>query len=295
MLRSAADRFAAAGIPEPAREARLIVKAALGLTDADLIARGDAGVEAGLITHLTALIGRRCNGEPLARLTGQREFWSLPLALAPETLVPRPETEILVEVALAAFPDRAARLRILDLGTGSGAILAALLSERPNAVAIGVDRSEGAARQARNNLETLGFSGRFGIIVSEWGEALEARFDLVVSNPPYIVSADIDALEREVREHDPRLALDGGADGLDAYRAIASALPSLLAPGGRAVLELGIGQEAAVATLLEAQGLPPEGPARPDLAGIPRALLTTAMPVLPSCSKKRLGTPSRTD
>jgi len=160
------------------------------------------------------------------------------------------------------------------LGTGSGAILAAILSERPHAFGVGVDLSEGAARQARANLVSFGLGGRAGIIVGRWGDALAGRFDLVVSNPPYITSADIDGLETEVRAHDPRLALDGGTDGLEAYRAIASALPDLLNPGGITILELGAGQEADVAALLMANGLPPDGPARPDLAGIARAIVT---------------------
>ncbi|MBS7541136.1 peptide chain release factor N(5)-glutamine methyltransferase [Ancylobacter lacus] len=275
LLAATTARLRAAGLDEPAREARLLVKAALGLTDADLIARDEVAVEDGHIVHLTALTSRRAGGEPLARLTGRREFWSLDLALSPDTLVPRPETEILVEAALAAFPERDSPLRILDLGTGSGAILAALLAERPAAYGVGVDRAEGAARQASINLERLGFSGRFGILVGEWAQAIGARFDLVVSNPPYIVTSDIATLEREVREHDPHLALDGGADGLEAYRAIAAALPGLLAPGGRVVLELGAGQEAAVAGLLRARNLTPT-PARRDLAGIARAIVAEA-------------------
>lgn len=275
LLAATAERLRAAGLAEPAREARLLVKAALGLNDADLIARSEVTVEDGHIVLLTALTSRRAGGEPLARLTGRREFWSLDLALAPETLIPRPDTEILVEAALAAFPDRGMALRILDLGTGSGAILAALLAERPQAYGVGVDRAAGAARQAAKNLETLGFFGRFGMVVGDWAQAIGTRFDLVVSNPPYIVTADIATLEREVREHDPHLALDGGADGLDAYRAIAAALPGLLAPGGRAVLELGAGQEEAVAALLRAHNLAPT-PAYRDLAGIPRAIVAGA-------------------
>ena len=274
LLRDIARRFAQAGLDGAEREARALLKAALDLTDTDLIVRNDVRVSMEDAARALGLAERRSAGEPLARLTGRREFWSLDFTLAPDTLVPRPDTETLVEAALAAFPDRDAPLRVLDLGTGSGAILAAILSERPNAFGVGVDLSEGAARQARANLVSFGLGARAVIIVGRWGEALQGRLDLVVSNPPYITSADIDGLETEVREHDPRLALDGGTDGLEAYRAIASALPDLLNPGGITILELGAGQEADVAALLMANGLPPDGPARPDLAGIARAIVT---------------------
>jgi len=274
LLRDIARRFTQAGLDSPEREARALLKAALDLTDTDLIVRNDVAVPEDDAARTLGLAERRMSGEPLARLTGQREFWSLEFTLAPDTLVPRPETETLIEVALAAFPNRDAPLRVLDLGTGSGAILAAVLIERPNAFGVGVDLSEGAARQARANLASLGLGERTSIMVGRWAEALRGRFDLVLSNPPYITSDDIEGLETEVREHDPRLALDGGADGLDAYRLIASALPRLLATGGVAILELGAGQEADVARLLAASGVPADGPARPDLAGIPRAIVT---------------------
>lgn len=274
LLREIAAALAAAGLETPEREARALLKAGLGLSDLDLLARAEMAVPDADAVRLRALAARRAAGEPLARLSGRREFWSLDFALAPETLVPRPETETLVEAALGLFPDRAAPLAILDLGTGSGALLAALLSEYANAFGVGVDLSHGAARQARENLARLGLGGRAAILVGRWAQALFGRFDLVVSNPPYIPTTDIAALEREVREHDPALALDGGPQGLDAYRALAQALPGLLRPGGRAVLELGIGQEADVAALLAAAGLPPDGPARPDLAGIARAIVT---------------------
>lgn len=274
LLREIAAAFAAAGLETPEREARALLKGGLGLADIDLVARADLPVAEEDAARLRALAVRRAEGEPLARLVGRREFWSLDFSLAPETLVPRPETETLVEAALALFPDRAAPLRILDLGTGTGAILAALLSEYPNAFGLGVDLSEGAARQARDNLARLGLAGRSAVIVGRWAEAIHSRFDLVASNPPYIPARDIAALDKEVREHDPRLALDGGADGLDAYRALAAALPGLLVPGGRAVLELGIGQEEDVATLLAASGLSADGPARRDLSGIARAIVT---------------------
>ncbi|WP_428032902.1 peptide chain release factor N(5)-glutamine methyltransferase [Ancylobacter sp.] len=258
----------------PDREARALLKLGLHLTDLDLVARAETPVADDDAEAMRVLAGRRRNGEPLARLVGRREFWSLDFTLAPETLVPRPETETLVEAVLALYPERHAPLRILDLGTGSGALLAALLSEYPSARGLGVDLSLGAARQARKNLVALGLGARSMVIVGCWAEALGGGFDLVVSNPPYIPSTDIAALDREVREHDPLLALDGGPRGLDAYRVLARALPGLLVPGGRAVLELGIGQEEDVAALLAAAGLPADGAARRDLAGIARAIVT---------------------
>ncbi|WP_421699939.1 peptide chain release factor N(5)-glutamine methyltransferase [Ancylobacter sp.] len=273
LLRAFAAAFAESGMDEPEREARALLRGGLGLTDLDLVTRGEQDVADEDATRLRALAERRALGEPLARLTGRREFWSLDLALSPETLVPRPETETLVEAALSLFPDRSAPLRLLDLGTGTGALLAALLSEYPAAFGVGVDLAPGAARQARANLATLGFATRAAVLVGHWGEALTGGFDLVVSNPPYIPSTDIPTLQREVRTHDPLLALDGGPQGLDAYRALAVALPGLLVAGGYAVLELGIGQERQVSGLLAAAGLSVEGPARADLAGIARAMI----------------------
>jgi release factor glutamine methyltransferase len=190
----------------------------------------------------------------------------------PGTLVPRPESETVVEAALAAFADRNASLRILDLGTGSGILLAAILAERPRATGLGIDRSEGALVVARANLQALGLGARADFACGEWGAALNEKFDLVVCNPPYIAAHEFARLSPEVCAHDPRLALDGGADGLSAYRAVISDLARLLRANGVAILELGRGQESPVAKLACDAGLLVAGPARPDLAGIPRAL-----------------------
>lgn len=276
LLRAIAATFAESGIEAPEREARLLLKGVLGISDLDLIGHPDARVGAADVANARALAERRRNGEPMARLLGRKPFWTFDLALAAETLIPRPETETLVEAALALWPERTAPLRVLDLGTGTGAILAAILAERPRATGVAVDLSEGAARQARANLAALGLLGRSGVVVGSWGEALGGRFDLVLSNPPYIAGAEIESLAIEVRAHDPRLALDGGPDGLDAYRALAKALPGLLAQEGTAVVELGAGQEPAVSALFTAAGLRIAGAARKDLAGIPRALVAHA-------------------
>lgn len=272
LRRALARRLSAAGIEPADLEARLILADALSCDPSGLLARADERAGDEVRAGVEARLSRRLAGEPMARILGRREFWSLDFELTPDTLVPRPDTETVVEAALAALPDREAPLRILDLGTGSGAILAALLVERPAAFGIGVDLSEGAARAARDNLARVGLAGRSAVLVGRWAAALTGPFDLVVSNPPYIPTSEIPGLAREVRLHDPGLALDGGADGLDAYSAIARALPRLLRSGGIAVLELGIGQEAAVAGLLREAGLLPLGPARADLSGIARAL-----------------------
>jgi len=271
--RRMAAELSSAGVEAADLEARVLLAHALGCGPGDLLGRrGDAVPEAARGVAAT-LLQRRLSGEPVARILGHREFWSLDFRLSPDTLVPRPDTETVVEAALALIPDRTRPLRVLDLGTGSGAILAAVLSERPAAFGIGVDRAEGAARAARGNLARAGVGGRAAVMVGDWGAGLAGGFDLVVSNPPYIVRSTLAGLPREVRLHDPELALDGGEDGLVAYRAILRDLPRLLVPGGGAVLELGAGQEREVADLALAAGLQVDGPARADLGGIPRALV----------------------
>ncbi len=257
-LAALADRLAAAGVAEPRRDLRLLQIEAGGASSlADWPDRPHPGLE--------ALANRRAAREPVSRIVGRREFWSRDFLLTPETFDPRPDSETVVEAALAAVPSFA---NVLDLGTGSGCLLAALLAERPGAWGLGIDMSPGACRVARRNLRGL----RAVVAAGEWGGAVGCRFDLVVSNPPYIPSAEIAALMPEVRDHDPQLALDGGADGLDAYRAILGDLPRLLCPGGAAVLELGIGQAEAVAALAAANGLAVRE-VRADLAGIPRAMV----------------------
>ena len=202
--------------------------------------------------------------EPLALIVGQAEFWSLPFAVNRHTLLPRPDSETVVRAALDACP---APARVLDLGTGTGCLLLSVLHERPSAWGVGVDLSAGAAALAHANAATLGMDKRSAFLCGSWAAALGARFDLVVSNPPYIRSGDIAGLMPDVRLYEPARALDGGADGLDAYRAIIAALPGLLTADGTAVLEVGYDQAVAVATMA--------GGARivADLAGIGRAVV----------------------
>jgi release factor glutamine methyltransferase len=273
-LRAAAvKRLRAAGIDAPEADVRILLKLALGLDDAGLVSAGRAPISAQEQACFDRLIARRMTGEPIARIAGEKEFWSRSFKLGAATLVPRPETETLVEVALSIFPGRNAELRVLDLGTGSGILLAAILLERPRAIGVGVDRSEAALRIARENLKGLGLGDRAQFIRGDWSAALATRFDLIVANPPYIASTEIATLSREVRDHDPRLALDGGADGLDAYRAIIAELPQLLSARGAAILELGIGQEEAVTLLARAKGLRVEDSAQRDLGNVARALI----------------------
>ena len=217
------------------------------------------------------LIARREAREPLALILGRREFWGLEFAVSPATLIPRPESETLIEAAIAAFLHRPPPRLILDLGTGTGCLLLAALSEFPGAFGIGVDRSPAAAALAARNATSLQLADRAGIVCADWADALDGRFDLVLCNPPYIRSEDLGSLMPEVACHEPRSALDGGPDGFAAYRRLLPVLPRLLIPGSVAVLELGAGQAETAAELALQAGL--AGDLRPDLMAIPRALV----------------------
>ena len=274
LRRLAGRQLEAGGIESAAADARLLLQHAAKFDASRLISAENEEAGEDLIAVYERLIARRLSGVPVARIVGEREFWSLRFGLGTETLVPRPETEVLVEAALASMDDRMRALSILDLGTGTGAILAALLSEFPNARGVAVDRSEAALRVARENLRNLSLEARVAYLCGDWAGAVAGTFDLIVSNPPYISSAEIALLSPEVRDHDPRLALDGGADGLQAYRTIVRELCDRLAPDGIAILELGAGQEADVCELVQATDvLAVAGRARTDLSGIPRALV----------------------
>jgi release factor glutamine methyltransferase len=276
LRRQCTERLRAAGVENPVLDARVLLAHALGSDTTELVARPNFPIDAAACARAAGAIERRIAGEPVARIVGRKEFWSRSFALSAATLVPRPESETVVEAALAAKPDRKAALRVLDLGTGCGALLAAILLERPNAFGIGVDRSVDAVAVARVNVDALGLSARARFACGDWGTALAGIFDVVVCNPPYISTASIPTLPREVREHDPVSALDGGADGLAAYRAIFSDLPRLLAPAGIAVLEFGEGQEHIVSKLARERGLTLNGTLHRDLGGRPRALVVSA-------------------
>jgi release factor glutamine methyltransferase len=269
-----ANSFKLAGIEDAQVDARLLIGHALHLDRARLVAQSDRVLEAREITVISALAARRLKREPVSRILGQKEFWSLPLRVTPDVLVPRPETETVVEVALDFVVRgglRMEKLRILDVGTGSGALLLALLRELPNAIGTGTDVSPAALDVARANAAQCGLESRCSFVVCDIAAGVQGPFDLLVSNPPYIAHGEIASLAPEVRDYDPNVALDGGEDGLAAYRAIAAEALQLLAAGGRLFVELGAGQEAAVRTLFTNAGLT-VGAARKDLAGISRVL-----------------------
>lgn len=280
LLCAGTARLREAGIDQPRFEARLLLEAASGLSPAAQLGDRHGALPPDIARQFTAMVARRAAHEPLSRITGRREFWSLNFRITPATLDPRPDTETVVEAVLAARPDRQAPLRLLDLGTGTGCIALALLQEYPRAQAVGVDRSAEAAAVAQANARALGFGARFLPLVGDWTAALHGDFDVIVSNPPYIPAGAIAALVPEVRDHDPLPALVAGEDGLDAYRALAPLLARHIAPGGLIALEVGLGQSNAVAALLTAQGLQIQA-VRPDLAGIPRCVLAA-----PSAEKK---------
>jgi len=269
-----ARSLALAQIESPEADARLLIGQALQLGRAQLVVQADRLLEAREVNVISALAARRLRHEPVARILGRKEFWSLELQVTPDVLVPRPETETVIESALDAVAMGGLsleKLRILDIGTGTGALLLALLTELPNALGTGTDISRAALDVARANAARHELEARCTFIACDGAAAVDGAFDLVVSNPPYIASDEIASLPPEVREFDPRLALDGGKDGLDVYRAIAADAQRLLAPGGRLIVELGAGQEATVGALLTDAGLTVKA-ARKDLAGIPRAL-----------------------
>jgi release factor glutamine methyltransferase len=251
----------------PNLEARLLLAHALGLTQNDLIRHPDRRVD---VASFQTLLARRVAREPIALIVGHREFWSMRFQVSAATLVPRPDSETLIEAALDAFANRAPPASILDLGTGTGCLLLALLKEFPSAYGIGFDRSKEAAALAQRNADRLGMLDRSGFVVSDWTDSTCGRFDLIISNPPYVPTADIETLMPEVGRYEPRRALDGGADGCDAYRTILPKLIHQLAPEGTAILELGLGQAIYVLGLAEEIGL--DGSLRLDLAKIPRAI-----------------------
>lgn len=267
VLRRAVARQLAATSETATLDARILVAYVLGSAPTDLALRDEELVGDDLEARAMMLARRRAAGEPVARIVGEKEFYGLTLALGPETLEPRPDTETLVDAVLdTVVRDRP--VTILDLGTGSGAILLALLSELPNAWGLGVDLSEAALAVARANAVTLGLGERAAFAAGDWSAAVGARFDVVAANPPYIEAAAICGLPVDVRDHDPHVALDGGEDGLFAYRRIFADLKRLLKEDGSAFLEIGAGQADAVAEIAAAARF--QVSFRRDLAGIDR-------------------------
>jgi release factor glutamine methyltransferase len=277
--RALATRFKSAGIDSAELDARLLVGAALGLDLTGLITAANRSLSSDETGRLEAFAARRLTGEPVARIVGHKEFWGLPFRLSAATLVPRPDTETVVERALEIARASCERAhRIADLGTGTGAILLALLHELPDAYGVGTDVSLETLRTARANAADLGLAARSFFVACNYAAALSHGFDLIVSNPPYIHSADIPGLASEVRDHDPRAALDGGADGLDAYRMLVPQAAALLSPGGALVVEAGQGQSGPIEALMTAAGLVTDENAKTDLAGIPRAVTGRKLP-----------------
>ena len=273
--RTLAAQLKSAGDDEAELDARILLGAALNLDLTGIIAQASRKLTPAEAALLAQYARRRIAGEPVARILGQKEFWGLPLQLSPATLVPRPDTETVVELALQLLRgggelDRS--LRIADLGTGSGAILLALLSELPAAKGFGTDISEEALQTAAANAARAGLSDRATFIACDYASGLAGLFDLIVSNPPYIRSSDIAGLAAEVANHDPLTALDGGADGLDAYRTLIPQAARLLAPGAVLVVEAGQGQSGLIEALMTAAGLTAATAPKADLAGIPRAV-----------------------
>lgn len=278
--RALAARLQSAGIEEPSLDARLLVGAVLGLDLTGLITQAARYLTPEETERLEAYASRRLAHEPVARILGSREFWGLPFRLSEATLVPRPDTETVVERALEVLRERQSSQppRIADIGTGSGAILLALLHEIPDAFGVGTDLSLTALGTAKGNAAALGLADRAAFVACSYAAALHGPFDLIVSNPPYIPAGEIPKLSIEVREHDPHLALDGGNDGYDAYRALIPQAAERLAPGGALIVEAGQGQAGDIATLMAAAALSLDRPPKADLAGIPRAVSARKMP-----------------
>lgn len=274
LLRHVRTSLEQAGKPEAALDARLLVEHFTGTDRADAITDPQRSVSEEHAEAVLAALARRIGGEPVHRIVGAREFYGMRLTLSPGTLEPRPDTEALVDLILPfvrAAADRHGTCHILDLGTGTGAVALALLSQEPRAQAVGADISEDALATAAINADMTGNTGRFQAVRSHWYSEIEGRFHIIVSNPPYITSKDVLSLEREVRDHDPLAALDGGPDGLAAYRVIAAGAAQYLEEGGIAAVEIGHDQSEAAAGIFAAAGFRSAGSAK-DLAGVVRAL-----------------------
>lgn len=271
LLRDAAERLGAARVPSPRADARLLLQAALDRSAEALIRDPEETVPIAAADRFLSLVERRAGREPVSRILGEREFWSLGFSLVPDTLDPRPDSEAVVDAALAWCGSQSEPVRVLDLGTGTGCLLLAVLSELPEATGVGTDVAEAAVAEAARNAERLGLSRRASFRCTDWDADIDGQFELILSNPPYIPSSEIGGLEPEVSLWEPEVALDGGADGLDAFRRLAPAIAGRLAPGGAAFLEIGAGQEKPVEAIMAAEGLA-RFARRTDLGAIVRCL-----------------------
>ncbi len=253
VIRHAAKQLALRGVETPALDARLLMQAAAELRHSDIIAEPDVVLAPDVVARFWVFIERRSAFEPVSRILGIREFYGREFCVTPAVLDPRADTETLIEAALSIVQGQSP-LHILDLGTGSGAIAITLLAELPGASGVATDVSPDALVVAKANAESLGVSGRLQFFQAQWFDGLEGKFDLIVSNPPYIPECDIAGLAADVREFDPLPALAGGEDGLAAYKSIALGANGFLSPNGHILLEIGAGQEIAVQTLFEGAG-----------------------------------------
>lgn len=272
VLAAATERLKQADVAEtPRLDAILLLSQVSGLTADRLRIAPETQLTQNIAAAFEVLLKRRLAREPVSKIVGVREFWSLEFRTGRDVLDPRPDSETLVAGVLAALPDRTARLRLVDFGTGSGCLLLSLLHELPNASGIGVDISPEALAVARENAQRLGLAARAQFRCASWGSGLDETFDILISNPPYIESSVVPTLEPEVVQYDPLLALDGGADGLDAYRAVIPHMARLAVPNALAALEVGMGQDVAVGRLLGHAGFGPIT-VLPDLGGIGRVV-----------------------
>jgi len=277
LVAEAAAALSAAGVADPRRQARRLVSEALAIPPPELFGHPDRALDEKQISRVQVLLRRLVAGEPLSRIFGRREFWGLEFSLSADTLDPRPETETVVEAVLRRELDRNAPRRLLDLGTGTGCLLLALLAEFPAASGVGIDIAEGAVRTAARNAVCLGLADRARFFVGDWATAVSGKFDAILANPPYIASAALALLPREVACYDPWRALDGGEDGLRSYRKIAEAAPRLLSPQGILATEIGACQADAIATIMNDNGLVVDGIGK-DLAGVPRCVIASHVP-----------------
>ncbi len=278
-MAAAAGALEAAGVASPRLDARLLLSEALAREQgcdpdplASILGARDETLRPAVLQRFQGYVRRRCAREPVSRILGRREFWSLTVKVTPETLDPRPDSETVVEAVLAEITDRYAPLRLLDLGTGTGCLLLALLRELPQAVGLGIDVSADACAVARENAATLGLAQRAKFAQGDWQAGVAGPFNVIVTNPPYVPDGDFERLAPEIAGYEPRRALSGGADGLDCYRTLVPGLAGLLTSDGCAALEIGTEQSEAVIALLNQHGFA-EAFIRRDLAGHPRCVL----------------------